>query len=135
MQVNAVIMETVQILNHFAASCDERLADGSRRMLEMDERLKLLAAKLRSIDGQGGQMGGGVSESPAKNLQQVTGSNATASENKRQRSSTLQLAKDDPKMARYLKMLRVGVPLTGVRMQMQVEGLDSSVLDSVLAAA
>eukprot|EP00897_Mesotaenium_endlicherianum_P003488 jgi/Mesen1/3167/ME000184S02235 len=61
---------------------------------------------------QGGQMRGGVSGSSAEDLQQASGSDATASEKKHQESSTLLQAKDDPKLARFLRMLRVGVPLS-----------------------
>ncbi|OEL37979.1 hypothetical protein BAE44_0001002 [Dichanthelium oligosanthes] len=48
--VNMFIANTVEFLNSFAATCDDKLAVLHRKIVKLDSSLALLEAKLHSID-------------------------------------------------------------------------------------
>ncbi|KAL3677954.1 hypothetical protein R1sor_020910 [Riccia sorocarpa] len=155
--VNTFIIHTVRLLNNFSVLCEDKLADVHRRILRADATLFLLEAKLRSVDGLEGAgeqialdslpdlvlppaagpesslelevstSGGMEPVSPTKSepsiATSVTSLPATG------QSEHLKV-KDDPQYAKFFRMLQVGVPLPAVKIQMNLEGLNSSVLDT-----
>lgn len=122
----------------------------------MDATLALLEAKLRSIDGLDRAVESspphglsehhipvteGISEddSGAVSSRVLTSSTSTTAIEQRMDSNQLSprtgqqahlMIKDDPRFSRFFRMLRVGVPEKGVKLQMSLEGYDPSLLDN-----
>ncbi|XP_052020987.1 WASH complex subunit 3 isoform X2 [Apodemus sylvaticus] len=137
--LNQFVVHTVQFLNRFSAVCEEKLADLSLRIQQIETTLNILDAKLSSIPGledvtvevsplsvtavTNGSHSETTSEQP-QNSTQDSGvqESGTPSEN------ILTVAKD-PRYARYLKMVQVGVPVMAIRDKMISEGLDPELLE------
>lgn len=150
--VNTFVIHTVRLLNNFSVICEDKLADVHRRIVQVDATLSLLEAKLRSVDGTEGT-GELTAQHPELDIALPQGtpesselhhlstrSSMTDAELSRVNSNASVLpaldqpellkARDDPKYTRFFRMLQVGVPLPAVKIQMSLEGLDGSVLDS-----
>ncbi|XP_031205309.1 WASH complex subunit 3 isoform X3 [Mastomys coucha] len=137
--LNQFVVHTVQFLNRFSAVCEEKLADLSLRIQQIETTLNILDAKLSSIPGLEDVT---VEVSPLSVTTVTNGSHSeTTSEqpqNSRQDSgvqesevpseNVLTVAKD-PRYARYLKMVQVGVPVMAIRDKMISEGLDPELLE------
>ncbi|XP_014447125.1 WASH complex subunit 3 isoform X5 [Tupaia chinensis] len=102
--LNQFVVHTVQFLNRFSTVCEEKLADLSLRIQQIETTLNILDAKQNSTQDSGQQ----ESEVSAENI--------------------LTVAKD-PRYARYLKMVQVGVPVMAIRNKMISEGLDPDLLE------
>uniref|UniRef100_A0A8C6BGI2 WASH complex subunit 3 n=1 Tax=Monodon monoceros TaxID=40151 RepID=A0A8C6BGI2_MONMO len=132
--LNQFVVHTVQFLNPFSTVCEEKLAELSRRMQQVETTLNILDAKLSSIPGLDDVIfeaspirvtritnetrSETTSEQSQNNLQD---SGPRESEVTPENSSTV--AKDI-RYARYLRMAQVGVPVMAVRNKMISEGLD-----------
>eukprot|EP00250_Pteridium_aquilinum_P030184 c40806_g1_i1 orf=86-727(-) len=154
--VNVYIIHTVQFLNKFSSICEHKLAEVHRRLSCIETTLALLEAKLKSIDGVDNMVGAsaftvsqdqsrpspdGVSENdssvvsssglPSSDstiaVEQPTVSEVSSPRTEQQPVPTI---KDDPRFSRFFRMLRVGVPEKGVKLQMSLEGYDPSLLDN-----
>ncbi|ELK25970.1 PREDICTED: WASH complex subunit CCDC53 isoform X2 [Myotis davidii] len=133
--LNQFVVHTVQFLNRFSTVCEEKLADLSLRIQQIETTLNILDAKLSSIPGLDDvtvevspvSVTGVTNETtsePSQNSLQETGpqeSEVTA-------ENILTVAKD-PRYARYLKMVQVGVPVMAIRNKMISEGLDPDLLE------
>ncbi|XP_040611058.1 WASH complex subunit 3 isoform X5 [Mesocricetus auratus] len=102
--LNQFVVHTVQFLNRFSTVCEEKLADLSLRIQQIETTLNILDAKQDSTQDSGPQ----ESEVSSDNI--------------------LTVAKD-PRYARYLKMVQVGVPVMAIRNKMLSEGLDPDLLE------
>ncbi|XP_070310152.1 WASH complex subunit 3 isoform X4 [Odocoileus virginianus] len=102
--LNQFVVHTVQFLNRFSTVCEEKLADLSLRIQQIETTLNILDAKQNSLQDSGPQ----ESEVTPENI--------------------LTVAKD-PRYARYLKMVQVGVPVMAIRNKMISEGLDPDLLE------
>ncbi|KAL2641400.1 hypothetical protein R1flu_008987 [Riccia fluitans] len=159
--VNTFIIHTVRLLNNFSVLCEDKLADVHRRILRADATLFLLEAKLRSVDGlEGtgeqialdtlpdlvlpppaapetsfepeGSTSSGVEPPVSPTKSEQSRANSMASFSATDQSQHLKV-RDDPQYAKFFRMLQVGVPLPAVKIQMNIEGFDSSAL--LVAAA
>eukprot|EP00249_Psilotum_nudum_P009662 c22075_g1_i2 orf=99-647(+) len=156
--VNIFIVHTVHFLNKFSSICERKLADVHRRILRLDTTVSLLEAKLRSIDGlnsveddsvfhtspdqaiptmesvtkQAGSYGSLSGSAPLSTMSVVAVEQPT--DLQAEYSVTEQehgiMIKDDPRFSRFFRMLRFGVPMQAVKMQMSMEGFDPSFLDN-----
>ncbi|KAL4191854.1 hypothetical protein AMTRI_Chr06g169290 [Amborella trichopoda] len=151
--VNIFIVDTARFLNRFSALCEQKLADVHRRILRLDATLTLLEAKLRSIDGieeikDGSRVKercfeytNGSCSSAERSHEPTYGSIMTLSEShapQQTPSTSVQPSTpsqnqppfdDDPRLARFCRMLHFGVPEQAVKMQMSIEGMDPSLLN------
>ncbi|XP_030639491.1 WASH complex subunit 3 [Chanos chanos] len=142
--LNQFIVHTVRFLNRFSTVCEEKLATISLRIQQIETTLSILEAKLSSIPGLENVSVEGVSERPTADANgPVVGSNhavtpstcpaaeETVPEAKAETASenVMTVAKD-PRYARYLKMVQVGVPVMAIKNKMVLEGLDPNLLDS-----
>ncbi|KAL4839429.1 hypothetical protein H8958_001169 [Nasalis larvatus] len=138
--LNQFVVHTVQFLNRFSTVCEEKLADLSLRIQQIETTLNILDAKLSSIPGLDDVT---VEVSPLNVTSVTNGAHPEASSEQPQQSSTqdsglqesevsaeniLTVAKD-PRYARYLKMVQVGVPVMAIRNKMISEGLDPDLLE------
>ncbi|KAI4888469.1 hypothetical protein NFI96_015929 [Prochilodus magdalenae] len=149
--LNQFIVHTVRFLNRFSTVCEEKLATVSLRIQQIETTLSILEAKLSSIPGLEDVTVDGVSQRPSTQTNgPAVGSNGTAaptgpspsSEDPRQGQGNQQDHKaetvaenvmtvsKDPRYARYLKMVQVGVPLMAIKNKMLLDGLDPNLLDS-----
>ncbi|XP_024144163.1 WASH complex subunit 3 [Oryzias melastigma] len=148
--LNQFVVHTVRFLNRFSTVCEEKLANISLRIQQIDTTLCILEAKLASIPGLEEVTVDGLNQQqsvqtngPAPTSQnQTDGSSAGAAppsvpqepqeeapEQKAEAENVLTVAKD-PRYARYLKMVQVGVPVMAIRNKMILEGLDPNLLDT-----
>ncbi|XP_051547341.1 WASH complex subunit 3-like isoform X1 [Myxocyprinus asiaticus] len=145
--LNQFIVHTVRFLNRFSTVCEEKLASISLRIQQIETTLSILEAKLTSIPGLEEVTVDGVRPSAETNGPTVDGSHGTVStapfleatrevqrvplELKAEAlvENVMTVAKD-PRYARYLKMVQVGVPVMAIKNKMVLEGLDPSLLDT-----
>ncbi|XP_050606196.1 WASH complex subunit 3 isoform X4 [Macaca thibetana thibetana] len=137
--LNQFVVHTVQFLNRFSTVCEEKLADLSLRIQQIETTLNILDAKLSSIPGLDDVT---VEVSPLNVTSVTNGAHPEATSEQPQSSTQdsglqesevsaeniLTVAKD-PRYARYLKMVQVGVPVMAIRNKMVSEGLDPDLLE------
>ncbi|XP_008054690.1 WASH complex subunit 3 isoform X2 [Carlito syrichta] len=137
--LNQFVVHTVQFLNRFSTLCEEKLADLSLRIQQIETTLNILDAKLSSIPGLDDIT---FEVSPSSITRVTNGSHSEATSEQSQNSTQdsgpqesevsaeniLTVAKD-PRYARYLKMVQVGVPVMAIRNKMISEGLDPDLLE------
>ncbi|XP_064216484.1 WASH complex subunit 3-like [Aotus nancymaae] len=141
--LNQFVVHTVQFLNRFSTVCEEKLADLSLRIQQIETTFNILDAKLSSIPGLDDVT---VEVSPLSVTSVTNGAHPEATSGQPQQNSTqdsglqesevsaeniLTVAKD-PRYARYLKMVQVGVPVMAIRNKMISEGLDPDLLEAVV---
>lgn len=153
--LNQFVVHTVRFLNRFSIVCEEKLANISLRIQQIETTLCILEAKLSSIpgledvtvDGLGPRPsaqanGPSVADqsqtdgSPAEPTQVVNAPAPSTAEPPKPEvpaENVMSVAKD-PRYARYLKMVQVGVPVMAIRNKMVMEGLDPNLLDTPDAA-
>uniref|UniRef100_A0A673ZQ35 WASH complex subunit 3 n=1 Tax=Salmo trutta TaxID=8032 RepID=A0A673ZQ35_SALTR len=130
--LNQFIVHTVRFLNRFSTVCEEKLASISLRIQQIETTLSILEAKLSSIPGLEDVRVEGVGQLPAT---EVNGPVAvvvpilTLLAAEAAGDSRMTVAKD-PRYARYLKMVQVGVPVMAIKNKMVQEGLDPNLLDT-----
>ncbi|XP_020948337.1 WASH complex subunit 3 isoform X2 [Sus scrofa] len=137
--LNQFVVHTVQFLNRFSTVCEEKLADLSLRIQQIETTLNILDAKLSSIPGLDDVT---FEVSPISVTRITNESHSETTSEQLQNSfqdsgpqesevtpeNTLTVAKD-PRYARYLKMVQVGVPVMAIRNKMISEGLDPDLLE------
>ncbi|XP_034382224.1 WASH complex subunit 3 [Cyclopterus lumpus] len=149
--LNQFVVHTVRFLNRFSTVCEEKLSNISLRIQQIETTLSILEAKLSSIpgledvkiDGVGQRQpapangpstaGHGHADGPpARTLpppQPVAPEPAATPKAEASADNVLTVAKD-PRYARYLKMVHVGVPVMAIKNKMVLEGLDPNLLDT-----
>ncbi|XP_078273246.1 WASH complex subunit 3 [Rhinoraja longicauda] len=140
--LNQFIVHTVQFLNRFSTVCEEKLATLSLRIQQIETTLNILEAKLSSIPGledvtleptiQSQNVSNGPNSnqnhpSPTQDQQNVESSVQIKADSPTENAITV--AKD-PRYARYLKMVQVGVPVMAIRNKMISEGLSPDLLET-----
>ncbi|XP_061662404.1 WASH complex subunit 3 [Syngnathoides biaculeatus] len=137
--LNQFIVQTVRFLNNFSIVCEEKLANISLRIQQIETTLCILEAKLSSIPGledvtleppqsvraNGTDVPPDVILPP---LEPPHGAPEDATTPKAEEVNVVTVAKD-PRYAKYLKMVHVGVPIMAIRNKMSMEGLDPDLLD------
>ncbi|KAF7475234.1 WASH complex subunit 3 isoform X1 [Marmota monax] len=135
--LNQFVVHTVQFLNRFSTVCEEKLADLSLRIQQIETTLNILDAKLSSIPGLddvtfvssvSSVTNGSQSETTSELSQQNSTQDSGPQESEVSSENILTVAKD-PRYARYLKMVQVGVPVMAIRNKMISEGLDPDLLE------
>ncbi|XP_045682513.1 WASH complex subunit 3 isoform X2 [Phyllostomus hastatus] len=137
--LNQFVVHTIQFLNRFSTVCEEKLADLSLRIQQIETTLNILDAKLSSIPGLDDvtcevcpiSVTSITNESHAETTSEQSQNSLQDSgpqESEVTAENILTVAKD-PRYARYLKMVQVGVPLMAIRNKMISEGLDPNLLE------
>uniref|UniRef100_A0A3P9J853 WASH complex subunit 3 n=1 Tax=Oryzias latipes TaxID=8090 RepID=A0A3P9J853_ORYLA len=126
--LNQFVVHTVRFLNRFSTVCEEKLANISLRIQQIDTTLCILEAKILFSPKIIGSFKAAFQRffmlQPQESREEAPEQKAAAvAEN------VLTVAKD-PRYARYLKMVQVGVPVMAIRNKMILEGLDPSLLDT-----
>ncbi|XP_013791820.1 WASH complex subunit 3-like [Limulus polyphemus] len=141
--LNHFLIRTTSFLNHFATVCDEKLENLLTRIQKLESSMSILEAKLASIPGL---------ENVTACTQPVENQNietpvlqppveAPAEEPIAMTEKTVQPEKpvmtisQDPRFAKYFKMLNLGVPVAAVKHKIFMEGLDPNILDNPDAPA
>ncbi|XP_040263637.1 WASH complex subunit 3 isoform X2 [Bufo bufo] len=147
--LNQFVVHTVQFLNRFSTVCEEKLSALSLRIQQIETTLNILDAKLSSIPGledvkvethlsnsitNGHLQPRSVSEAPPATpqtevVQQNSLNDNTLPKEEVQAENIPTVAKD-PRYARYLKMVQVGVPVMAIRNKMISEGLNPDLLET-----
>lgn len=149
--LNQFIVHTVRFLNRFSVVCEEKLANISLRIQQIETTLSILEAKLSSIPGLDDVRVEGVGQRPTteangpvtvpdpvqipSSLQVVppeTPQNVPEpiQDSKGEVSENVVTVAKDPRYARYLKMVQVGVPVMAIKNKMVLEGLNPNLLDT-----
>lgn len=121
--INHFITNTVSFLNKFSQSCELRLEKFDSRLQKLEASLCILETKLNSIAGLD-EIPDTVSQSVEKPEPQIPVTNETTTEHP---DSQPQM---DPALTKFIRMIQVGVPVQAVKMKMQAEGMDPSILDN-----
>uniref|UniRef100_A0A3B3ZEN2 WASH complex subunit 3 n=1 Tax=Periophthalmus magnuspinnatus TaxID=409849 RepID=A0A3B3ZEN2_9GOBI len=132
--LNQFIVHTVRFLNRFSTVCEEKLANISLRVQQIETTLCILEAKLSSIPGLEDVTANEVRVRQNTNINGLPASHMQTENVESKAEETISenvitVAKD-PQYARYLKMVQVGVPVMAIKNKMVLEGLDPSLLDS-----
>ncbi|XP_047431179.1 WASH complex subunit 3 [Mugil cephalus] len=151
--LNQFVAHTVRFLNRFSTVCEEKLATISLRIQQIETTLCILEAKLSSIPGLEDVTVDGLSQQAttqtngpvSSTSQSQTGGPAAGTHPEPAQSSApeaeptpkaeapaenvMTVAKD-PRYARYLKMVQVGVPVMAIKNKMIMDGLDPNLLDT-----
>ncbi|CAG5927468.1 WASH complex subunit 3 [Menidia menidia] len=156
--LNQFVVHTVRFLNRFSTVCEEKLANISLRIQQIETTLCILEAKLSSIPGledvtveglsqqQTAQTNGPITPSqsqtdgqetrsapaaqPAQSSSEAAPVQAAAAAAAEVVVENVMTVAKDPRYARYLKMVQVGVPVMAIRNKMIMEGLDPNLLDT-----
>ncbi|XP_033470804.1 WASH complex subunit 3 [Epinephelus lanceolatus] len=151
--LNQFVVHTVRFLNRFSTVCEEKLSNISLRIQQIETTLCILEAKLSSIPGledvtieglsqrQPAQANGPTNTSqsqtdgpPAGTLPPTepaqTAPDSAATPKAEAAAENVMTVAKDPRYARYLKMVQVGVPVMAIKNKMVLEGLDPSLLDT-----
>ncbi|XP_040030064.2 WASH complex subunit 3 [Gasterosteus aculeatus] len=151
--LNQFVVHTVRFLNRFSTVCEEKLANISLRIQQIETTLCILEAKLSSIPGLEDVTIEGIGQHPparpngptaavqsqtngppAETLPPPeptqTAAEAAATPKAEASAENVRTVAKDPRYARYLKMVHVGVPVMAIKNKMLLEGLDPNLLDT-----
>ncbi|XP_013914339.1 PREDICTED: WASH complex subunit CCDC53 isoform X1 [Thamnophis sirtalis] len=138
--LNQFVVHTVQFLNRFSTTCEEKLSALSLRIQQIETLLNILDAKLSSVPGLEDEisntsvMNGSASQTLVEPQTTNISPNVETSvpelgQQKTNGTDVITVAKD-PHYARYLKMVQVGVPVMAIRNKMISEGLNPDLLET-----
>jgi len=127
--VSAFVIHTTEFLNKFASSCEEKLNKVESNIKQMEITLNILETKLNSIEG----LKTTELPPPIKETTQEIQTQPTIiidlpieEDNKPQ----VLLCKEDPKLEKYFKMLKIGNAIEQIKHKMVSEGIDPKLLDT-----
>lgn len=134
--INHFIVHTVTFLNKFALSCEERLLEFEYKLQRIEASLEILESWLSSVPSleQDQNKKGAIENTNNKQEEKSTPKvdetdNVKQAEPKVTGQTEEQLVNRDPRYEEYLKMIHFGEPKEAVKLKMEQEGLDSSILD------
>ena len=134
---NNFIARTACFLNRFAVVAEEDLAQQTLEMQKLEIALSIIEEKLASIPGLNEAY---AKKADAEKTMESTPKDAQSNASTVQQSDNgvepvqepeiqnFVAVKDDPRYARFIKMMNVGVPVPAVEAKMKNEGLDPTLL-------
>ncbi|XP_062989443.1 WASH complex subunit 3 isoform X2 [Elgaria multicarinata webbii] len=146
--LNQFVVHTVQFLNRFSTVCEEKLSALSLRIQQIETTLNILDAKLSSIPGledvkfevsstsvnsiTNGPVPHASIDPQSTNVSPPPeGSVHEVGQQKTEGAlENVTTVAKDPRYARYLKMVQVGVPVMAIRNKMLSEGLNPDLLET-----
>ncbi|CAB4007753.1 WASH complex subunit CCDC53 [Paramuricea clavata] len=148
--LNHFITHTVTFLNRFSCVCEEKLSDLSNRLQRVDVTMSILEAKLASIPGlENVSVAETATARPAPNEPAVampTPSPSVADTNvpnndeapppvEEEPPQQVMTVRQDPRYAKYFRLIKVGVRLQDLQPKVIADGLDPSLLETPDAPA
>lgn len=133
--INHFIVHTVTFLNKFTLSCEERLLEFEYKLQRIEASLEILESWLSSVPGleQDPSTKNAVENNDSKQEEKYISKIDETDSNKEDKFEEQQIENQavdrDPRYEKYLKMIHFGVPKEAVKLKMEQEGLDSSILD------
>lgn len=141
--VNHFLINIVDFLNKFSKHCTYKLLTFDQKINKIEAELCLLESKLNSIPEVADKKDVNVDlpkpeefDSPPQNIEEkvpeaINEMPSESSENKTIEPDTEKKQDpENPELIKYRKMVQVGVPVDAVKIKMQIEGLDPTLLDS-----
>ncbi|XP_003402401.1 WASH complex subunit 3 [Bombus affinis] len=133
--INHFIVHTVTFLNKFTLSCEERLLEFEYKLQRIEASLEILESWLSSVPvlEQDQSTKSVIKNKDSKDEEESTPKidepdNSKADEPEDTQAEKQPVSKD-PRYEKYFKMVHFGVPKEAVKLKMEQEGLDSSILD------
>lgn len=146
--INHFIVHTVTFLNKFALSCEERLFEFENKLQKIEASLEILESWLSSVPNleqdqntkniiedksnkQEEQQNVSKIDEP-DSVETIVKDNVKDSVKEDEPKDTQideQPISKDPRYEKYFKLIHFGVPKGAVKLKMEQEGLDPSVLD------
>jgi len=156
--INSFVINTTEFLNKFSYLCEQKLAKVTSDIERLEITMNILEAKLASIPGLENTVqlksqeeipsGPAVSAYDPIPSPPPSMSNGIHSEEEKEDSENEEFEpappppqsekmkmKDDPRFKSYFNLVRLGAPIPQIKMQMQAQGLDPSILDNPEADA
>ncbi|KDR17048.1 Coiled-coil domain-containing protein 53 [Zootermopsis nevadensis] len=140
--INHFITNTVSFLNKFSHSCELRLEKFDTQIQKLEASLSILEAKLSSISElENVTVEQEVDKNPERKMQydkdetrlqdmkEVNTLQTEIANLQTEPKEEITMAANDSQYARFFRMIQVGVPVQAVRLKMQYEGLDPSILE------
>ncbi|XP_029047910.1 coiled-coil domain containing 53 [Osmia lignaria lignaria] len=132
--INHFIVHTVTFLNKFALSCEERLFEFENKLQKIEASLEILESWLSSVPSlEQDQSTKDVIENNSTKQEEKTAEIDEPDNDKEDEPKNVQIDEQpiskDPRYEKYLKMIHFGVPKGAVKLKMEQEGLDPSILD------
>lgn len=132
--INHFIVHTVTFLNKFTLSCEERLLQFEYKLQRIEASLEILESWLSSIPGleqnQNIKNSTENNDSKEENVSKINEPDNTKQDVPEDIQTEKQLINKDSRYEKYLKMIHFGVPKEAVKLKMEQEGLNSSILDN-----
>ncbi|RZC38825.1 WASH complex subunit CCDC53 -like, partial [Asbolus verrucosus] len=123
--INHFVMNTVSFLNNFAQSCESRLMEFEYKLQDVEASLLILESQLSSISHLDSDENVTKPETSTQQSEPVKPTDLDLPEVKDQETEK---TVNDPNLQRFFKMLQFGVPVDAVKLKMQLEGIDPSIL-------
>ncbi|XP_073989839.1 coiled-coil domain containing 53 [Rhodnius prolixus] len=126
---NHFVITMVDFLNSFSQSCSYRLFKFEQKINKIEAELCLLESKLNSIP-ELADMKSEAAVSTNKESDVISASSVPSqdSPNESEETKVREETVLDPRIAKYQKMVQVGVPLEAVKAKMRLEGIDTDLL-------
>ncbi|XP_036329026.1 WASH complex subunit 3 [Rhagoletis pomonella] len=144
--INHFIINSCNFLNDFALQCETKFIDLERKMQKVEAALTIIEAKLASVPDVTETAMSTTANSittdkiPSETAEKTestpaTGATGDISSAEDQRDNEMPeptgvRACDDVRFKKFFKMVQFGVPNEAVKMKMQAEGVEPSVLDT-----
>ncbi|GIY76523.1 WASH complex subunit 3 [Caerostris darwini] len=146
--LNHFLIRTTSFLNHFSSVCDEKLENLLIRIQRLEASMCILEAKLASIPGLDDvttstePVGNTETETSSSSIpaaqpqsENVTANVAPIAEPPKEEQKPKMSVSQDPRFAKYFKMINMGVPPGAVQLKMTAEGVDPALLNNPDAEA
>ncbi|XP_043802054.1 WASH complex subunit 3 [Apis laboriosa] len=132
--INHFIVHTVTFLNKFTLSCEERLLQFEYKLQRIEASLEILESWLSSIPGleqnQNTKSTIENNDNKEENVSKINEPDDIKQDVSKDIQTKKQLINKDSRYEKYLKMIHFGVPKEAVKLKMEQEGLNSSILDN-----
>lgn len=147
---NPFVTHTVKFLNRFACVCEEKLADLSLRIQQLEVTITLLETKLSSIPGlEDVKVESQPTSVQPEEQQPLVETNSEPSPQPAASESQAEVVQEepeppkpatktvseDPRYSKFFKMMKMGVPMGALRPKVLAEGLNPDYLDTPDAPA
>lgn len=132
--INHFIVHTVTFLNKFTLSCEERLLQFEYKLQRIEASLEILESWLSSIpnleQNQNIKSSTENNDNKEENVSKINEPDNIKQDVPKDIQTEKQLINKDSRYDKYLKMIHFGVPKEAVKLKMEQEGLNSSILDN-----
>ncbi|XP_053980099.1 WASH complex subunit 3 isoform X2 [Hylaeus anthracinus] len=135
--INHFIAHTVTFLNKFTLSCEEKLFEFENKLQRIEASIEILESWLSSVPSLEHEQQETECSVNCNDVKQeeTSVSNIDESDNvieddPKSTQTEQEPVNKDPRYEKYFKMVHFGVRKEAVKLMMEQEGLDSSILDS-----